>query len=564
VKPHVFAIVFAIALVAPAGAHAAEALAVDLPAGSQVRMGEYFPVTISLEEYDTASDAEILISVDDIAFSKHLSMSAGTSRKLLMWVLTYTQNPELSVEVRSAGRRRIYPELSRSLTEKLKVLPQEQQLVCILTGTPNPDLTQLFRQKGIIAAEVKPRLEFPGETFRMFDLIAFEGSLWNEMSDTVREGIETYLAHGGRVYISNREGVPALAPDGSRFEVLWQSNWGMGRLHVLNPDHYVNAGHPDFDKLKKIVLSATGVSGHRRSVPGSGDGAPDIFDAQPRYADSRPAWAVYLVVCCLVMWAAGACTMLRLWRRRLGAALLLGLSAVLSTGFSLVAPRGEAAYERLSLIVTAASEGHAPLGQNAALQRTFIHLTSFADIDTADFQFSAGGLILPPGSGWNGRSKTRLVLHNGDRASVSRLAMHRGESAIFELLSALSLEGGFEIHRNEGGLAITNNSGIDLHDCLLVSSGAALELGSLRFGETAELKHAGSRPVQEYFSADSTKRPHKGGVLNRFAEFALKSLQCAGASYLLGWSRSEGSLPVGYAQAADRGTLWAIELREGH
>ncbi len=549
-------------LLYPAELFAAEAVGVHLPAGNHVRLAEYFPVVVSLEEHDVSSDTEILISLGELTFQKRVFMSTGTSKRLLMWVMTLDQNPEVILEVRSIHRRRLYPEFSRSLTEKLSVLSREHHIAGILTNSSNTELLQMFRLNDVTTVELKPRLEFPFETFSTLDLVAFDGSLWNEMPESALKGLEAYLENGGKVYISNREEVPPLAPDGSHDKELWESSWGLGKLYVLNPAFYVSAGHPGFADLKEIVASATGITSRRTPLLGSLFETSDIFEAQPRYRQSRSVWAVYLAICCLILCAVGMCTLLRLWSRRLGYVLVLALSAALSAGFSFVAPCGEASYERITAILTASGKSNSPSDKNTAIRRTYIHLCGFSDVNAADFKLYAGGLILPSGTGWNGRRDTRLVLHNGDAGALSGLSLKRGASAVFELIGTYDLEGTFETRKRKGAFTAVNNTGIDLHDCLLVSSGTGRNIGTFRFGESIELALSESRPLKALIGARYETQTRKGRILASFIDKVLDNGLHFRNTYLIGWSLSEDPLPEGYAQASDLGTLWIVELRK--
>jgi hypothetical protein len=243
---------------------------------------------------------------------------------------------------------------------------------------------------------------------------------------------------------------------------------------------------------------------------------------------------------------------------------MLSLSAILSLGFSVVVPVGNAAsYERVSAAFTASGRTRSPDELRLAVKRTFICLNAFNDIQASDFDLCANGLILPPDLGWRGKENSHLTLHNGEAASLSGLSLSKGESAVFDLFTTAPLEGGFEICSSNGEPIVLNNSGFDLRDCLLVHSKRAQEIGTFKFGASLHPGIPEGESLQEALRTQHDMTTRSGRMLVDFVETILQAWTQPDRTYVIGWGQSPEPLPAGYAQAADLGTLWVIELREG-
>lgn len=530
-------------------AQAAEAVAIELPAGRQVRLGEYFPVVIALQETAGTPDTEIHLTAGKLTFFEQVSMSAGTSRKVLVRVVVLQEHPEITLELRCAGERAQYTRLARKLERELKVVPRQEHLVGILSDVPNPELARLFQQDGVTRVELSPGLEFPAEVFRVFDLIAFDALLWQSMGRQMTEALEAYVKSGGSVFMSNHETAPP--PTGSD-KMVWSMPRGLGNLYLLNPRYsrIPGHGHPE---VKQELLVALGMARPRRA-PGRGPSQlSGAFEPPPRHLDARPRWAAYLLISALSLAAGALCSMLRLWSRRTGQMLMPALAVCLSCGFVIVAPAGSVAYESLSLVIAAADS-------DVIVRRSYVHLYSFADCAEETYRLGADGLIVPLVSGWRSRREFSPVLHNGDNVRVSRLCFKKSGAAVFEMTRPAQFDGAFHVSGRPGAIRITNNSGFDLYRCVLVRSGMITELGGLRFGDAVKLPEGEGEYMQKYLTRLGSRKRRVARVVASFVGYALKRFVQPGRTYMAGWTWPRVQTPPGYAQAADMGTMWIIEI----
>ncbi len=540
----------------PSAVHAAQAVAVELPAGNHVHTGEYFPLLVTLEESEKAAETEVRVTLGDLTFSRLVSMSPGTSRKVLIWVVTQDEHPEVAVEVRSAVGSWSYPQLARTLTDTLRVLPRREHLVCILSASHNRELTWLFEHSGVTTVLINPRLEFPEEVLRVFDVVAFEDLLWDTLNQRVTGAIEMYVKSGGTVCISEHERIP-FDPG---------SSCGLGEFFVLcRADRRQLRDPAKANAVKDRVLSALRLSEHREPRKCTPSEIAEAFEPLPRYLGSRPAWVLYLTVCFLTLGAAGLCGMLRLWSRRVGVTLMPALALGLSACFVFVVPAGDIAYERVSLVVAAA-------GSDTAQGRAYVQLYGFSDSGQEPHELGASGLILPAKRGYAGFTKSLagpgaggdspLVLQNGNDAAVSSLYLQGGRAAVFEVGRLLQLDGGFAVSTGDAGIRFTNNSGFDLRDCVLILSGTVTELGAIRFGQTLSLNAGNGEFMQDYLRRHFDSGTRAGRTLAAFAQRCWKKYLKPGNMYVAGWV-DDGIAPPGYAQAEVLGTMWIVETRTG-
>jgi hypothetical protein len=541
-------------LVTPA-AQAARAVAVDLPAGEYVHAGAYFPVLVTLQESAQPTDAEVQVSVGSLTFSRRVSMSPGTTRRLIVRVAAFEEHPEIVVEVRSGGRRWRYPQLARALMEKLRVLPGREHLVGILSASPSPELTQLFKWPGVTRVQIRPRSDFPEDMFRVFDLIAFEGFLWNMLNKPVRDAVDAYVKSGGKVYISGKEQIPIRVPEAQDTGVLFHSARGLGTFFALNPNYNLRRGVPGAKDLKELILSELGLARPRQAQSSRPSEMAQAFEPLPRYLDWRASWALYLIVCSLTLCAAGLCSLLRLWTRKFAAASLPVLALGLAAGFAAVVPSGDMAYERISVFLTAA-------GSDTAIHRSYLQLYSFAVSAEEPRLLGARGLILPAASGWGGCGGCALILHNGNDARVSGLRLKKGRAAVFEVSRRFVLDGSFHAKTRSDKIYLTNNSGFDLQDCVLVSSGKVTRLGAFRFGQTVDLNPDAGEFVQEYMRRRFDAGTREGRVVAAFTECCWKKYLKPKIMYLVGWADG-GPPPSGYAQAGVYAAMWIVQVKAG-
>jgi hypothetical protein len=439
------------------------------------------------------------------------------------------------------------------IEEKLRILPQREHLVGILHRGSSPEL-RVFQKTGITQVIVSPNLEFPEEVFAVFDLLAFEGSLWETIDQRLHQAIETYVKSGGTVYISDDTSIPSIS--GS-------SSWGMGRHYVPSArDRHMLRLPAMRDRVKERILEELGLSGSRRTRRLSRSESAEIFEPLPRHLGSRASWAVYLTVCLLTIAAAALCGILRLWSRRFNIILMPALSVGLSVGFLIVVPGGSVAYERVSLTVAASNS-------DVALRCDYIQLYGFADSGRERHEFGIEGFIVParpwytglPGAGWRRRRErtTPLHLHNGKEAGVSDLSLPMDGSAVFEVSRHLRIDGGFDVIIRKDASLLVNNSGLDLNDCVLVSSGMVTELGTVHFGQTVELSRLDGEFIERYLQRRYDDGTHRGRVLGSFAEMCWKKCFSPGGLYLVSWTR-ENSEAQGYAQVTDFGNMWIVEI----
>lgn len=558
------AIVLAVVILAPSGVHAAEAVGIELPAGDFVRLGEYFPALLELEESSGSGQTEILVIVGRLAFAEQVSMSQGTSGKVLLWLTALEEHPDISVEVRSAGRIWSYPQLARVLTDRLRVIPRNEHLVGILSDVPDSELTWLFEHGGIRAVRASTRLEFPGEALGNFDVVAFDGGLWNRASQRIRAAIEDYVKSGGKVYILEHERMQFPIQGARKGEVLSVSSWGLGEWYLLNQDYRLSTlPQSSINRVKEQILSALGLLEPRRDTGCQPSELKSVFEPVPRYMNSRRPWAVYLMVCFLILCAAGLCSVLRLWSGRFTYALLPLLAVGLSTGFALILPAGDLAYERIAVTLTAT-------GAESAVERSYIQLCSFGDSSLERRDLGVPGFILPAMShyagSWNssagrgGRRNPLLTLHNGSSAGVSGLAVQREKRAVFLVEARRQLDGRFEVTCRDGRTRVTNNSGFDLHDCICLSSGRVKKLGDLRFGQTISLPGEPDELLSEYLGATYSSSSREGRIYASFAQKCLRKHTIPGRSYLTGWADG-GSHPSDYAQVSIYDRMWIVEVK---
>jgi len=100
-----------------------------------------------------------------------------------------------------------------------------------------------------------------------------------------------------------------------------------------------------------------------------------------------------------------------------------------------------------------------------------------------------------------------------------------------------------------------------MHDCLLISSGKGSRIGTFRFGESIDFTSGKGRHLQELISNLHEKDSRYDRIRASFTQEVSKNWLNPGSIYLLGWSESRESLPGGYAQTNDLGTLWVVQLR---
>jgi hypothetical protein len=540
----------------PLGLEAAQAVGVELPAGDYVHAGKYFPVLVTLQESGQGGRAEIQVGIDSLKFSRQVSMSAGAVRRLLIHVVAFSEHPEIVIEVRSEGRRWRYPQLAAILMDRLQVLPGREHLVGIIYTSSDHELSRIFKRAGIISVQVKPRQEFPQEVLECFDLIAFEGSLWNTMDQSLREAIKIYIESGGKVFISGQEQIPIHVSEPAGQGVLLSSQLGMGTIFVPNRTGNLHTSLFGTPETRERILRALGLSEPRKTTGCSPSEVAQAFEPLPRYVGMSVSWALYLIICSMTICGVGLCSLLRLWSRNNGIIIMPVLAIGLSAGFTLFTPSGNVAYERITLFVNSA-------GSEVALRQSYVQLYTFSASGNEQYELGANGLTVPAKSGWGGCSSSSLVFKNGDNASVSGLCLEKGDAAVFMVKNLVNLDGGFYAAKRNGQIRFTNNSGFDLNDCILVRSGRITELGQIPFGQTVSLNPRTDTFTEDYIRSRFGAKSRKERTLATFTEFCMKKCIKPETTYVVGWAE-DGAVPSGYAQAETYGAMWIVEAEDEH
>jgi len=243
------------------------------------------------------------------------------------------------------------------------------------------------------------------------------------------------------------------------------------------------------------------------------------------------------------------------------------LGCALASCFVFVAPPGATAYERLTFLATVTDS-------MTASRRSYIQLYGFADSacypgdseDGAFFLGAEGGTVRPLSKGWDGSGESNIVIRNGRNARICGLRIRKGSERIFEVSRNIKLEGGFRIRSGAGEgtrpLWVTNNSGIDLYDCIILKEGMVAELGDWPFGGTLKLPEKGGEFVLSYVVRRFDSSDRKERILGAFAKHLLRRLSGSGETHIVGWRRTSPAEPVpGYIQSVNLGEMWVVKVR---
>jgi len=539
----------------PLCALGAQVTSVDLPAGNFARAGDYFPLVLTVEGAELSSDSVIMVTAGKQSFSMKVKTRPGASSKVLINILAAEEHPNITIELKENGQRWRYPQLERSLADRLVVIPRTEHLVAILSGADRRALVWLFQQRGITAVSLSTALEYPGEVLGFFDLVAFDGSLWNSMNLEVRKSLEDYVRSGGRIFISEPDEVP---------EAILRSTWGLGELVVMtNEEHDALRKTSSADAAKRRILDKMGLLTPYDDSKLDTMEMSELFGPLPRFGNLRNDWLIFAIVSFLVLFSVGLCGMLRVWRMQTHKYVVTSLVVILSAGFfSVTVPDGNVAHEIVSVVQSTSNS-------DMAIRDGYVHLYAFSSSEGRAFPLGSGGFVYPLRQMWSSYGDgndldaglEKNLISNGENASVRGGGIDKEKSRFFRVTGLCKMDGGIDSRAKAGKHIVVNNTGIDMVHCAFLMSGRIVEIGDMPFGKRIEVGLEKGIYLQDYIGRIFDAESREGRIIGDFMRICLKKLTRPNMKYLVGWSKDSEVETGGYAQSDSLGSLWIVEIR---